>query len=347
MPTPSPRPDEILVRILELGIDGTDLEISRGEYGELPENESYLILGHEALGEVDASASPGFSKGELVTLLVRRPDGCINCQNGQMDMCIEGHYRECGIKGAHGYFREYVAASPNFLVKVPAELRPVAVLTEPASIAVKGIEQAVDFHERVANPIRKALVLGAGPLGLLATSIIKLHGFDTYVLDIVPKSSLKARLVEELDVNYLDGHSFPIALLRKEIGNLDLIVEATGNSTVAFKAMCDALGTNGVFCLLGISTGEKPLTIDAGLLNMQLVLGNKVVFGSVNSNRRHFEKALLSLGQIEKEWPGWLSQLMTRRLTINDFKKALEHEPGSIKTVIEISQPTKEPEHEQ
>ena len=335
MAVPSPEHGEVLIRILEVGIDGTDMEINRGQYGEPPLRQDFLVLGHEALGEIENPGITDFRKGELVVPLVRRPDDCVNCRSGQYDMCIEGNYRECGIRGVHGFLREYAAEATSFLVRVPKDLRHVAVLTEPMSIVTKGIDQAMEFHRRSANPVQVALVLGAGSLGLLATAFLRRQGFNTYTLDIVPTSNLKAQLVEAIEGTYLDGREFLISELPGQIGNLDLIVEATGNSTAAFLAM-SALGISGVLCLMGVSTGEKPMEICADCLNMEMVLGNKVVFGTVSSNRGHFEQAIKLLGQIEQKWPGWLTRLITRRLNLGDFKDALQPAPHGIKTVIEI-----------
>ena len=113
-------------------------------------------------------------------------------------------------------------------------------------------------------------------------------------------------------------------------------METTGNSTVAFQAM-NALGTNGVLCLMGVSTGRKPLEVDASSLNMQMVLGNKMIFGTVSSNRGHFKRSVQSLARMEQKWPGWLSRLITRRLRIDEFKDTLEPTPDNIKTVIELT----------
>ncbi len=327
---------QALVRLLELGVDGTDIEINRGEYGEAPSDKDFIVLGHEAVGQIENPGTTKLGKGDFVVPMVRRPDECVDCQRGQLDMCLEGNYRECGIKGAHGFLREYLAEASDFLVPVPKELRNIAVLTEPTSIATKGIEQAIEFHNRSANPINTAVVLGAGPLGLLTTALLRLHDYTTYTIDIVPRASLKAQLVESAGANYLDENESPLVDLPDRIGNLDLIMEATGNSTVAFQAM-SALGTNGVLCLMGVSTGQKPLEVNASSLNMQMVLGNKMVFGTVSSNRGHFERSLQSLAIMEQKWPGWLSRLITRRLILDEFKDALDPAPDNIKTVIELT----------
>jgi hypothetical protein len=102
-----------------------------------------------------------------------------------------------------------------------------------------------------------------------------------------------------------------------------------------YSAM-NALGTNGILCLMGVLTGQKPLEVDASCLNMQMVLGNKTVFGTVSSNRGHFERSIESLACIEKKWPGWLSRLITRRLTLDKFRDGLYPDPDNIKTVIEL-----------
>ena len=327
---------QALVRLLELGIDGTDIEINRGEYGETPPDKDFIVLGHEAVGQIENPGTTQLGKGDFVVPMVRRPDDCVDCQRGQLDMCLVGNYRECGIKGAHGFLREYLAEDVDFLVPVPKELRNIAVLTEPTSIATKGIEQAMEFHNRSANPINIAVVLGAGPLGLLTTALLKLYDYDIYTLDVVPRSSVKAQLVESVGANYVDGNVSSVVSLADKIGNLDLIMEATGNSTVAFQAM-SVLGTNGILCLMGVSTGQKPLEVNASCLNMQMVLGNKMVFGTVSSNRGHFERSVESLIHIEERWPGWLSRLITRRLTLDKFRDALDPAPDNIKTVIELT----------
>lgn len=335
MPDPVPEPGEVLVRILEVGIDGTDMEISQGHYGEAPPHQDFLVLGHEALGEVEEAGNSDLQKGGLVVLLVRRPDGCINCRSGQSDMCIEGNYSECGIRGSHGFLRELLVEKPDFLVRVPQNLRQVAVLTEPMSIVTKGITQAMELHRRSANPAQVALVLGAGSIGLLATASLRLQGLSTYALDLVPKTSAKGQLVESIGATYLDGRSLGIAELPRQLGNLDIILEATGNSTVAFQAM-SVLGTNGVLCLTGVSAGEKRLQVCADCINMEMVLGNKVVLGTVSSNSGHFERAIEILADIEQNWPGWLGQLVTRRLPLVEFNNALQPTTEGIKTVIDV-----------
>ena len=187
MDVPALQRGEVLVRILEVGIDGTDLEISEGRYGEAPPGQDSLVLGHEALGEVEEGEGMPFQKGDLVVPLVRRPDGCANCRDGRSDMCTEGNYTECGIRGRHGFLREYVSEHPEFLVKVPESLRHVAVLSEPMSIVAKGLTQAMEFHLRGSDPVRVGLVLGADA----SAEIGEDHRSESHLIPLVLAAALK------------------------------------------------------------------------------------------------------------------------------------------------------------
>src|SRR5438874_11685646 len=130
LPKPRLETGMALMRVLEVGIDGTDTEINNGEYGEPPPGSPELVIGHEALGVVEAIGSgvQGFAPGDLVVSTVRRPDECPNCQAGESDMCLFGNYTERGIKRAHGYMGQYYSERAAFMVKIPPALRPFAVL---------------------------------------------------------------------------------------------------------------------------------------------------------------------------------------------------------------------------
>jgi threonine dehydrogenase-like Zn-dependent dehydrogenase len=324
--------------VLEVGVDGTDMEVAKGLYGEAPQGSNHLIIGHESLGRVE-ELGPGVTQlapGDLVVATVRRPDDCPNCRRGEYDMCLYGNYRERGIKGLHGYMAEFYVEEPAYLVPVPEELRPVAVLLEPLSIVEKGISQAFKIQERMYWEPRRALVLGAGAIGLLATFLLRAKGMETYTLATRPKDSLKATLAEACGATYLNAGEDPIVGLSHKLGNLDLIVEATGNSSVAFQAM-SVQGTNGILCLTGVSAGNRRLEVPADTLNLEMVLGNRVVFGTVNANRRHFEMGLQHLADFQARWPGLLERLFTRRLSLSQWEQALAREREDVKVVIETA----------
>ena len=334
---PEPTTGEALVRVLRVGICGTDREIVSGQVGAAPPGEDRLIIGHESLGVVQhVSGAEGVRPGDYVAAIVRRPDGCPPCRAGQWDMCLWGRYTERGIRARHGFLTEFYAERPEFLVVVPEALRPVGMLVEPASVVAKAVGEAYAVQARLPWQPERAVVLGAGPIGLLATLALRLRGLEVHTLDVVPPESEKAALVRACGAIYVNGRETHLAELARRAGNLDLIVEATGVTPLAFQAM-DALGTNGVLALTGVSGGSRTFEIDGNRLNFGMVLGNKVVFGSVNANRSHFEAAVRDLHAIAQRWPGLLEKLITRRVPLNAFEQALSPEPGGIKSVVEVS----------
>jgi threonine dehydrogenase-like Zn-dependent dehydrogenase len=339
VPAPTPTEKEALVQVLQVGIDGTDLEIHEGLYGEAPPGYDYLIIGHEALGRVKTAPPDSHLKpDDLVVATVRRPcpQRCINCHSGESDMCITGDYTERGIKALHGYLTEYYTEKPEYLVKIPPALERVAVLLEPLSIVEKAITQIYRIQERMHWQPTTALVLGAGTIGLLATMLLRHMGLDTYTLATRPPKSEKAIRAELTGATYLSAREHNMEDLKEELGNIDIIIEATGNSTVAFNAM-RILGTNGIMSLIGVTGGDKRIEICSDCINLEFVLGNKVVFGSVNANRTYFEKGVQHMLEFEKQWPKLLESLITRRHSIEEYADALQRQKHDIKTIIEIS----------
>lgn len=334
VPDPRPRDGEVLVRVLRAGACGTDGEIDQGLFGQAPPGDDFLVLGHENLGRIERGAGP-FAAGDLVVSTVRRPDSCPNCRAGEADMCLDGTYTERGIKGRHGFWAEQYAELPEYLVKLPEELEPIGVLLEPTSVVEKAIRHSYAIQRRLAWQPRKAVVLGAGPIGLLATVVLRLRGLDVTTV-ARGKGTRASALIPACGARYLSSRDVPITDLARELGRIDLIVEATGNGQVAVEAT-EAIGTNGVLCLTSITGGSRPLEIDASALNMRLVLGNMAIFGSVNANQVDFEQGVADLAAARRRFPGLLEWVITRRLPLAEFRSALDAPPGDIKTVLEIS----------
>ena len=334
VPAPSPREGEALVRVLRAGACGTDAEIDQGLFGRAPEGDDYLILGHENLGRVERGAGH-LAPGDVVVSTVRRPDGCPNCRAGEYDMCRDGGYTERGIVGRHGFWAEAYAESPDFLIKLPPELEPVGVLLEPTAVVEKAIGQSYAIQRRMVWQPEQAVVLGAGPVGLLATFILRLRGLRVATV-ARSTGTLAAELVQACGARYISSRDVPVSSLADELGRIDLMVEATGNAQVAFEAM-QALGWNGVLCLTSVTGGSRPIEVDASALNLRFVLGNMVVFGSVNEHRNDFEQGVTDLSAIRQRWPGLLERVITRRLPLAEFRSALDAPPGNIKTVLEIA----------
>ena len=330
---PVPSEHHVLLETLFVGIDGTDQEINEGKYGAPPEGSDFLVLGHEALTRITAvgDSVKGFSIGDLVVPTVRRPcwENCLNCRKGEVSMCLTGNYFEHGIYKLHGFASEYALCDSNFLVKIPGELENVAVLLEPLSVTEKAVSEVFKIQQRMMWEPKRALVLGAGPLGLLAGILLRLRGLEVYSLATRPKDSLKAKIVNHVGGTYFNITKTPLNTLSLEF---DLIVEATGNVGVAIESL-PLLGVNGVLCFLGVYR-EKEVCQDFGKVLTGIVLGNRLIFGSVNSDKVHFEAGIRDLFEIQRRYGSVIERLITAKLSINDFRRAFLPGETTIKTVV-------------
>lgn len=333
---PRPAEHEALVRVLEAGVCGTDVEITDGLYGAPPPGSPYLILGHENLGVVE-HCPPGahVTPGDLVVATVRRPcpEMCRPCATSQNDMCLTGHFLERGIRSLHGFMSERYAESPTYLIRIAPQLRPYAVLVEPMSVFQKGIDHAFRIQERMSWEPKKAVVLGAGPVGILGAAILRLRGLEVTVAALEKEGCAKDLILREAGIAYVSTATVPLADFAAKLGPIDLVLEATGATAVVFPAM-RMLGPDGVCILSSVTGGSRILEVDLATWNREMVLGNRLVFGTVNGSRRHFENAARDLETIESRLPGWLSRLITRRLPFTGIADALQRRPEDIKTVL-------------
>ncbi len=332
-------PTQVKVRVLEVGICGTDREEAAGGRADAPRGEKWLIIGHEMLGEVVQVGKKvkSVQVKDLVVIMVRRPCGqCEMCAKGCSDFCQSGNYTERGIKGRHGFQAEFVVDEEEYLIKVPASIRTIAVLTEPTTVVEKAIDHAcrlqvarlpIDPDPKKWLVGKKALVAGLGPVGLLAAMILRLRGAEVVGLDIVDPKSLRPRILEEMGGTYVKG----VASGEK----FDIMVEAAGVPKLDFD-LVPFLGINGVYVITGVP-GDRPLlSFDAARFLRTLVLENQIVFGSVNAGIAHFKQAVIDLEAAEKKWSGSLQQLITSRTRYTEFDSVLQtHKPDEIKAVIE------------
>jgi len=325
---PSPEEGELLVQTLAVGVCGTDLEISRGEYGWAPPGRERLVLGHESLGRVlDAPAASDLAAGDLVVAIVRQPDPepCVSCAAGEWDMCRNGRYTEHGIKELDGFMRERYRIDPGSAVKLDPALERTGVLLEPTSVVAKAWEHIERIAARAVWSPRVVLVTGAGPIGLLAALLGVQRGLEVHVLDRVT-SGPKPGLVADLGATYHSG------TLADAVGHADVVVECTGVGGLVLDAI-DKTGPDGIVCLTGVSSAGRTLTIDPGALNRELVLENELVFGTVNANRRHYQAAAAGLAKADQSW---LERLISRRVSLDRWSDALQRRPDDVKAVIDL-----------
>ena len=333
----------VLVKVLQVGLDGTDKEIASGEYGKAPPGEDFLILGHERLGRVEGAGEnvTELRVGDYVTATVRRPGSSLYDQIGLCDMTTDEVYYEPGISLIHGCLTEYFVDRPEFLVRIPTGLRHVAVLTEPASVVQKAVSQAYEIQRRLGfwHPRRVAL-LGAGTLGLLAALTLRQRGLDVVAMGLPGRPLRNADLLEEIGAHYVSAQDLTLRQLGEMYGPFDLVLEATGCAERVFEAM-QVLGKNGLLVMLSITGGKRTMEIPCDAINMGFVLGNKVAVGSVGSNREHFALAVKDLSQAEVEYPGWLSKLLTHRVVgLDKFQvlfDTLTKGEGVIKVFCEVA----------
>jgi threonine dehydrogenase-like Zn-dependent dehydrogenase len=241
-------------------------------------------------------------------------------------MCRNGQYTERGIKEIDGYMSERWRIEPEYAMKINPSLGLLGVLLEPTTVVTKAWEQVVAVGQRAFWEPRTLLVTGAGPIGLLAALVGTQHGLDVHVLDRAV-SGPKPELVRALGATYHSGSVLELGF------EPDVIIECTGAGSVIADSI-QQIGGGGIICLTGVGTGGLASRAVADIA-AAVVLKNNVLVGSVNANKRHWYKASEVLARADRTW---LSRLITRRETPENFNQALERQPDDIKVVIQFSE---------
>ncbi|MGH2674274.1 MAG: glucose 1-dehydrogenase [Actinomycetota bacterium] len=327
VPEPDPSEGSVLIEAVAVGVDGTDQEIIDGAYGRAPPGKDRLVLGHESLGRVlEAPAGGGLTRGDLAVAFVRHPDPvpCESCAVGEWDMCRNAMYTEHGIKERDGFIRERYRVEPDRVVRADPALGELAVLIEPTSVVAKAWDHVERIVSRAAFRPRRALVTGAGPIGLFAAMIGVQKGLEVHVLDRVTEGP-KPALVKDLGATY---HSD----IEEADVMFDVVIECTGVGQLVFHAI-EHTTPGGVICLTGIASSQREIPLDASTINKEMVLNNTVIFGSVNAGARHYEQAERALAAAERRW---LERMITRRVPLDRWSEALERRPDDVKTVIDL-----------
>lgn len=304
----------VLVKTLTVGVDATDAEINEGLYGQAPDGDRHLVIGHEVFGIVE-EVGPNVKNvkpGDYCTCTVRRPGPSLFDTIGRNDITSHDEYYERGINLRHGFMTEKFVDDCEFIVKVPVGLKHLGVLSEPASVCAKAIEQAYLAQTRlqVWQP-RLAFVTGAGQIGLLTAMMLRLRGLEVYVLARTPNPGLKEEICNGYDAHYISTAEEPVEQLVARVGQPDLIVEATGSSFVAFDMM-KYLNRNGALVWTSVTGGDHSLSsFPSDQVNLEWVLGNKLLVGSVNGNRDHFKLGIADLALGEVMFPGVTEKILT------------------------------------
>jgi len=340
-------PTQVKIKVLQVGICGTDKEEISGGRAEAPKGERLLIIGHEVLGEVIQVGEmvKSVKLKDLVVIMVRRPcNQCEMCKKGWSDMCQSGQYTERGINQRHGFEAYFIVEDEKYLIKIPPSLRSVAVLSEPASVIEKALDEASRIQVTrlsIASDPQKwfagknVLVAGIGTLGLLASMILRLRGAHVIGLDIVDPHSIRARLLEKLGGKYILANQKNIHNAQQTYGNIDMILEAAGIARLDFQ-LFEALGMDGIYVLTGLAGDAAPITVDVAMVMRNLVLKNQLVLGTVNARKEHFKQAVIDFENAKAKWGGVIEEMITSKTHYTKFEQAfLKKGSDEIKAVIE------------
>jgi glucose 1-dehydrogenase len=334
----------VLVKVLRVGVDGTDKEINAAEYGMAPEGSNFLITGHENFGqvmEVGPHVPDTIRPGTYVVATVRRPGHSIYDQIGLQDMTTDDVYYERGINLRHGYLTEYYVEDAAYIVPLPETVREVGVLLEPLTVAEKGLNQAYEIQRRlkVWQP-QRAAVIGAGTIGLLAALAMRTRGLEVTCYSRRFPPYRNSDLMSEIGVHYVSSRQATLSEAGTMYGPFDLIFEASGFSPLVFEA-AQALGKNGVLVLSSITGGNTKIEVSADKLNQSFVLGNKVMVGTVNASRADFVSGGNDLVKAEALYPGWLNKLLTTPVHgLENYAEMLRHlteDKEAIKVYVEVA----------
>lgn len=320
-----PEGDGVRIRVLEIGVCGTDREISEGVFGVAPDGERELVMGHEMVGVVDRDGH-GFSKGDLVAATVRRSCGhCLACGEGAPDSCMTGDYVERGITRLDGFAREVVVEDPAQIIAIPRSLGRLGVLAEPTSICARGLRHAITIGSRQPWLLQRALVTGAGAVGLLSTMLLRLAGVDVWTASLEEENEI----ADALGAHYVCTKGGDLS----ELGQFDVVVEAAGDA----QLMANSLGLlrrGGVACLLGIDGRPGTATIDNKVLAVDTVLENRVLVGSVNAHRDDWLTAVEALDRAKREFAGALEELVAKRVPLDRFAEAFAFHGGKATLLL-------------
>jgi threonine dehydrogenase-like Zn-dependent dehydrogenase len=340
-------PDGVKLRVLQVGVCATDREVASFIIGSPPEGSDYLVMGHEALAEIVETGSEvsDLRPGDLVVPTVRRPcddPACIACRNDRSDFCMTGLYLEHGIQKMHGFMTDFVVDEARYMRKVPPSMRDAAVLVEPLTVAEKAFIQAEQILMRLPwnaagtpGAAHQAVVIGAGPVGLLGAMALRVRGCRVAVYSREEVTDLRAEIARAIGAEYVSSLDKTPEQMAAGMGNIDLVYEATGSPRMAFDAM-HVLGRNGVLILTAIPGANVHQVIDIGMLITNMTLKNQCLLGTVNADNEAFDRAISDLEIFCARWPAAVRGLITGRFKLEQFATPIRNSAG-IKNIIEMA----------
>ncbi len=331
----------IKIKILENGVCGTDREIVNGEMKSagLPGGFDFMVLGHEAIGRVMEDGNI-FKKGDIVMPVNRRGCGkCLNCLMGRADFCETGDFVEAGIKGMHGFMREYIYDDEQYLVKIPEDIMDIAIMAQPLSDLEKSLEEILNVQNRMywkcpdgTYGCRSALVTGTGPIGILISMLLKSRGFNVTIANIRDASEREARIFDETGIKFFNSSNGYGNINKK----FDLVFESSGSNSSLIPQLLGLLRSNGFLGLFGFM--RKGIAQISSADWQSFIYRSITITGLINGQKPHYEMAVRDLVEWKHIWQKSTASLITNKVSINENEKVLNtlssKKPGEIKTKI-------------
>jgi threonine dehydrogenase-like Zn-dependent dehydrogenase len=298
IPNPVPADGEVVLRVAATGICGSDLSCYKtGVF-------SGSVLGHEFAGAVDGPGTDAFPTGTPVLVDPKVPCGsCDDCRSGSAYRCTAA--LTLGPGGMRdGGFAELVSVPAHCLHPLPAGLRiEDACLTEPLAVAIHGLERA---H---AQPGEDALVVGLGPIGLLAIAALRARGGGR----IIGVDPIEVRRTLAIQLGADDA----VARVEEAKAGAPLVIECTGKANL-LQDVTNLASAGGRVLLLGVAIDQSNVT------TMVWVVREVSVIGSVASSPDDFRAS----AELLASEPG-IARIITRRVSLGDLPAAFSELVGS------------------
>jgi len=290
---PKPQADEVLIRVLGVGICGSEIE---GYLGHNSLRVPPLIMGHEICGRVEQNGA-GANQYSVGQKVVVNPllfcDECSSCLKGLTQLCAKRQ-----IVGIHrpGGFAQYVAVSQSTLVPVSESMNPYrASFAEPLACSLRAARRAMDRHS-----FPNVVVFGAGGIGLLSAKVARLLGSsEVIIVDTNDERLQMARNNQfEHTFNPIKGSLKEYAAMLFGSKGVDVVIDAAGFQPTRESGM-ELLNPGGTFMNIGLGIDETKLFIN------RLIRSEIEILGSFCYTRQDFYDAvqLLEQGAITEE--GW------------------------------------------
>jgi 2-desacetyl-2-hydroxyethyl bacteriochlorophyllide A dehydrogenase len=283
---PTIGPEEALVQVEACGFCGSDLNIIAGTH---PRARAPLIVGHELSGRIVElnEASHGLSVGDRVTMFPLISCGkCYSCTHGMPHICRTLKLYGFDVDGGMAEFIRLPAAS---LIKLPDDMPAnIGALIEPLAVAVHGVRRTT------LDCVETAVVLGAGPIGLLTALVAKLSNVPNVVISDVQPARVNLAKQLELRAVRAGDELYACVMELSDRNGADLVLECAGHPSSAIE-MTTLVRSRGVIVNLGVF--KKRVEFDLQAINFKEIelLGSRVY------ERRDFETAIEIAGKLPVE----------------------------------------------